>query len=64
MTYDPSKTQEENLADLQAQIAASDLKYHTAVREWFNITAEEWSGGSEKFREIACAAYDACVDIT
>jgi len=52
MSYDPSKTEEENRADLAAQNEAADRKFDGAVMGYYDLSTEDWEATPEKVRDI------------
>jgi hypothetical protein len=61
MTYDPRKTQAENLADLQEQIDATERELNSNVMGRFDISDEEWDALPKKIQTILIDYYEAAL---
>jgi hypothetical protein len=59
MAFDPSKTVQENLADLHAQFAAADAREGERVRAYFKLTAADWNATPARVRDILADAMRA-----
>jgi len=59
MAFDPSKSTQENMADLHAQFAAADARDGDKVRAYFNLSAADWDATPQSVRDILIDAMRA-----
>ena len=57
MTYDPRKTQAENLADLQQQIDATRREHVAEAMAYYDLSDEEWDTLSTAVQDKLVEAY-------